>query len=26
MDTFRDKVELDELVARGRAPWQVWLQ
>jgi len=25
MDTFRDKIELDELVARGRAPWQVWV-
>jgi len=25
MDTFRDKIELDELVARGRAPWQVWM-
>jgi glucose-1-phosphate cytidylyltransferase len=24
MDTFKDKIELDELVARGRAPWQVW--
>jgi glucose-1-phosphate cytidylyltransferase len=26
MDTFRDKIELDELVASGRAPWQVWAQ
>jgi glucose-1-phosphate cytidylyltransferase len=25
MDTFRDKIELDELVSRGRAPWQVWM-
>lgn len=25
MDTFRDKIELDDLVAKGRAPWQVWL-
>jgi len=25
MDTFRDKIELDEMVARGPAPWQVWL-
>jgi glucose-1-phosphate cytidylyltransferase len=25
MDTFRDKAELDELVEKGRAPWQVWL-
>ena len=25
MDTFRDKIELDDLVGRGRAPWQVWL-
>jgi len=25
MDTFRDKIELDELVARGKAPWQLWL-
>ena len=25
MDTFRDKIELDELVSRGRAPWQVWI-
>ncbi len=24
MDTFRDKIELDELLARGHAPWQVW--
>jgi glucose-1-phosphate cytidylyltransferase len=25
MDTFRDKIELDELVSRGRAPWQLWM-
>jgi len=25
MDTFRDKIELDQLAARGPAPWQVWL-
>jgi glucose-1-phosphate cytidylyltransferase len=25
MDTFKDKLELDDLVAHGRAPWQVWL-
>jgi glucose-1-phosphate cytidylyltransferase len=25
MDTFRDKIELDELVMGGRAPWQLWL-
>ena len=25
MDTFKDKLEMDEIVARGRAPWQVWL-
>jgi glucose-1-phosphate cytidylyltransferase len=25
MDTFRDKIELDEITSRGRAPWQVWL-
>jgi len=25
MDTFKDKIELDDLVARGKAPWQVWL-
>jgi glucose-1-phosphate cytidylyltransferase len=25
MDTFRDKVELDELLSHGRAPWQLWL-
>lgn len=24
MDTFRDKIELDEIVNRGRAPWQIW--
>jgi len=25
MDTFRDKIELDELVSKGKAPWQVWM-
>jgi glucose-1-phosphate cytidylyltransferase len=25
MDTFRDKIELDEILAKGRAPWQAWL-
>jgi NDP-sugar pyrophosphorylase family protein len=25
MDTFKDKLELDDLAAHGRAPWQVWL-
>jgi glucose-1-phosphate cytidylyltransferase len=24
MDTFKDKIRLDELVAAGDAPWQVW--
>jgi glucose-1-phosphate cytidylyltransferase len=24
MDTFKDKMQLDELVAEGRVPWQVW--
>jgi glucose-1-phosphate cytidylyltransferase len=24
MDTFRDKIELDEIASRGRAPWHVW--
>lgn len=24
MDTFKDKQQLDELYAQGRAPWQVW--
>jgi glucose-1-phosphate cytidylyltransferase len=24
MDTFRDKMQLDELLLRGRGPWQVW--
>jgi glucose-1-phosphate cytidylyltransferase len=24
MDTFKDKVQLDELVARGPGPWQLW--
>ena len=26
MDTFKDKVELDEIVAHGEPPWQVWAQ
>jgi glucose-1-phosphate cytidylyltransferase len=25
MDTFKDKIILDELVSRGPAPWQTWL-
>jgi glucose-1-phosphate cytidylyltransferase len=24
MDTFKDKMQLDELVAQGSVPWQVW--
>jgi len=24
MDTFKDKIVLDQIVERGRAPWQVW--
>jgi glucose-1-phosphate cytidylyltransferase len=24
MDTFKDKQQLDELVARGNTPWQLW--
>jgi len=24
MDTFKEKQHLDELYARGRAPWEVW--
>ena len=24
MDTFKDKMELDAIVARGNPPWQVW--
>jgi glucose-1-phosphate cytidylyltransferase len=24
MDTFKDKMQLDELLKRGRGPWQVW--
>jgi glucose-1-phosphate cytidylyltransferase len=24
MDTFKDKMQLDEMVAQGRIPWQVW--
>jgi glucose-1-phosphate cytidylyltransferase len=24
MDTFKDKIQLDEIVAKGRAPWEVW--
>lgn len=26
MDTFKDKIELDDLVTHGPAPWQVWLR
>lgn len=25
MDTFRDKIELDDILSKGRAPWQLWL-
>ncbi|MEY4512045.1 MAG: hypothetical protein RLZZ450_4167 [Pseudomonadota bacterium] len=24
MDTFRDKMQLDDLLLKGRGPWQVW--
>ncbi len=24
MDTFKDKVELDDIAQRGTPPWQVW--
>ena len=24
MDTFKDKIQLDEMLSLGRAPWQVW--
>ena len=24
MDTFKDKMQLDEMVAQGHVPWQVW--
>lgn len=24
MDTFKDKIQLDDMVARGSAPWEVW--
>ena len=24
MDTFKDKVELDKLVAKGNPPWEIW--
>ena len=24
MDTFKDKQQLDDLYARGDAPWEVW--
>src|SRR5271165_3051800 len=26
MDTFKDKMQLDDMVARGQVPWQVWAQ
>jgi len=26
MDTFKDKIQLDELMSSGHAPWQVWLR
>ncbi len=25
MDTFKDKMQFDDLVAEGRVPWEVWL-
>jgi hypothetical protein len=25
MDTFKDKVELDQIAATDSPPWQVWL-
>jgi glucose-1-phosphate cytidylyltransferase len=25
MDTFKEKIVLDEILAKGRGPWQVWL-
>ena len=24
MDTFKDKIQLDEMLSQGRAPWRVW--
>lgn len=24
MDTFKDKIQLDDIVSKGRAPWEVW--
>lgn len=24
MDTFKDKIQLDEMVTQGKTPWQVW--
>jgi glucose-1-phosphate cytidylyltransferase len=24
MDTFKDRQALEELYARGRAPWEIW--
>jgi glucose-1-phosphate cytidylyltransferase len=26
MDTFKDKIQLDQMLERGSAPWQVWRQ
>jgi glucose-1-phosphate cytidylyltransferase len=26
MDTFKDKIQLDDLAAKGPAPWEVWLR
>jgi glucose-1-phosphate cytidylyltransferase len=26
MDTFKDKQQLDELLAKGNPPWEVWRQ
>jgi len=25
MDTFKDKIQLDDILQKGRGPWQVWL-
>ena len=26
MDTFKDKIQLDDILQKGRGPWQVWLK
>jgi hypothetical protein len=26
MDTFKEKMTLEEMYARGKAPWEVWRQ